>query len=102
MAITFYVEDQLHQRGRAVFDDGANTFLNLARRLAGAGTQVFDIIDPYADAMLNYIQLDRLCRELDVALAGDLSLAERDLALQVLAAAKEARELSGYLFVEGD
>lgn len=102
MALTFYVEDQLHQRGRAVFDDDANTFLNLARRLARAGTKVFDVIDPYADTMFNYIQLDHLCNELDLALSGDLSVAERELALLVRAAAIEARGLSGYLFLESD
>ncbi|WP_436536009.1 hypothetical protein [Actinoplanes sp. HUAS TT8] len=102
MALVIYVENQCHERGRAVADDGANTFLNLARRLSAAGTQVLDIIDPYTDAMLNVIQLDRLCRELDAALTTDLSDTERALATAVRAAAAEAREQSGYLFIEGD
>ena len=102
MALVIHVENQLHERGRAVLDDEANTFLNLARRLSRSGTQVLDIIDPYADAMLNFIQLDRLCRELDAALATALSDAERRLATDVRAAAAEAREQSGYLFIEGD
>jgi hypothetical protein len=102
VALTFHVEDPIHQRLRTFSDDGANTFLNLCRRLAAKGTGVLDILDPYADTMLNYIQLDRIVLELREALSQDLSEAERSLALMVLAAVQEAREISGYLFVQGD
>ncbi|XTZ16522.1 hypothetical protein ACQSSU_03790 [Micromonospora echinospora] len=102
MAIRFYVEDQLHNR-RETFSDGPeNPFLTLARRLARDGSRVFDIIDPYADAMFNYIQLERMINELEDALQRSIAPSERDMALKVQHAAREARNLSGYLFIEGD
>ncbi|MFY1619589.1 hypothetical protein [Micromonospora sp. WMMD736] len=102
MALTFFVEDQLHARLSTFSDDADNSFLGLARRLAVRGSRVFDIFDPYADAMFNYIQLDRMISELDDALQGDLTSTERSLVVRVKGAAQEARNVSGYLFVEGD
>lgn len=102
MAIRFYVEDQLHNRGTTFSDDPGNSFLGLARRLASTGSRVFDVIDPYADSMFNYIQLDRMICELNDVLEGAMASGERDMALKVQSAAREARDLSGYLFVQGD
>ncbi|GAA2531854.1 hypothetical protein [Winogradskya humida] len=97
--LTFYVEDQNHDRIRRVTDDAANSFLQVAR---AAGSRVLDVVDPYADAMFNFIQLDRLIPELKELLAGDsLSGAQRAKVEEVLSAATEARELSGYLFIVG-
>ena len=102
MAIRFYVEDQLHNRGTTFSDDAGNSFLGLARRLALAGSRVFDVIDPYTDTMFNYIQIDRILSELDDALQGDITQSERELALRVKGAAREARSSSGYVFIEGE
>jgi hypothetical protein len=102
MALTFHVEDQMHQRRRTFADDKDNTFLNLCRHLAKRGTLVLDIIDPYTDTMLNYIQLDRIIIELQTALDGNLSQSERALVIEVQVAAQEAREVSGFLFIQGD
>ncbi|MEU4445161.1 hypothetical protein AB0K14_23730 [Actinosynnema sp. NPDC050801] len=97
--LLFHVEDQTHHRVRNFTDDSANSFLGVARRCAANGSRVMDVIDPYTDTMLNFIQLDRLIGELGALLAsGELVGPERDL----LAAAKEARGLSGYLFIVGD
>jgi hypothetical protein len=52
--------------------------------------------------MLNFIQLDRLISELGKVLDGDLRPSERKVAEEVLRAAMEAREISGYLFIQGD
>lgn len=61
------------------------------------------MIDPYADAMLNFIQLDRLIVELREVLATEpLSDVQRAKAEEVLEGATEALALSGYLFIEGD
>lgn len=101
--LTFYVEDQLHERVRKVTDDAQNSFLQLARRLAADGSRVTDIIDPYADSMLNFIQLDRLVDELDLVIAdGRLKDPELSKAVEVRDAAREARAMSGYLFVMGE
>lgn len=101
--LTFYVENQTHDRVRRFVDDPANSFLQLARQRVVAGTTVFDVIDPYADAMLNFIQLDRLIVELrEVLTTVSLSDVQRAKAEEVLEGATEARALSGYLFIEGD
>lgn len=101
--LTFYVEDQLHGRRRMFSDDPVNSFLHVARRLSASGSNALDVINPYADAMLNFIQIDRLIPELEAAMRGcSLSVPERELVGKVLDAAREARELGGYLFVEGD
>jgi hypothetical protein len=103
MALTIYVEDQLHTRVRTLTDDPANTFLNLCRRLAKSGTAVLDVIDPYTDTMLNFIQLDRLIGELKAAVdGGGLATHEAAIAQMVMNAAVEARAMSGYLFFAGD
>src|SRR4051812_19756074 len=44
MALVIHIENQLHERGRAVLDDGANTFLNLARRLSRSGTRGVSLV----------------------------------------------------------
>jgi hypothetical protein len=101
--LTFYVENQAHDRIRRFVDDPANSFLQLARLRAAAGTKVLDVIDPYADTMLNFIQLDRLIAELREILPSEyISDAQRVKAAEVLEGATEARVLSGYLFIEGD
>ncbi|HEY9474145.1 MAG TPA: hypothetical protein VIS06_09880 [Mycobacteriales bacterium] len=101
--LTFYVEDQVHHRVRRFVDDPANSFLQVARRCAVIGTRVLDVIDPYADAMLNFIQLDRLIDELNGLLSGGLlSETERVKVIEVLDGAAESRRISGYLFIEGD
>ncbi|GAA2554882.1 hypothetical protein GCM10010435_26730 [Winogradskya consettensis] len=101
--LTFYVEDQNHARVRRVADDAANSFPQLARARAAAGSRVLDVVDPYADAMFNFIQLDRLIVELKELLAEEsLPGAQRAKAEEVLGAPTEARELSGYLFIVGD
>jgi hypothetical protein len=101
--LRFHVEDQVHHRVRSFTDDSANSFLNVARRCAANGSRVMDVIDPYTDTMLNFIQLDRLIGELGALLATDrLVEPERNLVVEVLDAAKEARGLSGYLFIVGD
>jgi len=102
MALTIYVEDELHTRLRDFSDEPENSFLNLCRRCTVAGTKVMDVIDPYTDAMLNFIQLDRLISELGKVLDGDLRPSEREVTEEVLRAAMEAREISGYLFIQGD
>lgn len=103
MALVIHVEDQQHRTVRTLVDDPANTFLNLCRRLTKSGTKVLDIIDPYTDTMLNFMQLDRLIGELGTALdSGELPGRESEIAREVVAAAVEARGLSGYLFFVGD
>ena len=102
MALTIYVEDELHTRLRGFSDDPENSFLNLCRRCTITGSKVMDVIDPYTDAMLNFIQLDRLMSELGKVLDGDLPPSEREVTEEVLRAAMEAREISGYLFIQGD
>lgn len=93
----------MHHRVRSFTDDSANSFLGVARRCATNGSRVMDVIDPYTDTMLNFIQLDRLIGELSALLASrELIGSEQDLVTEVLTAAKEARELSGYLFIVGD
>ncbi|MEU4564973.1 hypothetical protein AB0F72_41890 [Actinoplanes sp. NPDC023936] len=101
--LTFYVENQAHDRVRRFVDDASNSFLQLARLRAAAGSKVLDVIDPYADAMFNFIQLERLIAELREVLAGGhIADAQREKAEEVLEGATEARALSGYLFIEGD
>ncbi|GIF52102.1 hypothetical protein DFJ67_5681 [Asanoa ferruginea] len=103
MALTIFVEDQAHRRIRSLHDDPGNTFLNVCRRLTARGTAVLDVVDPYADTMLNFIQLDRLIGELNAALeSGALAAHESAITRAVVEAAVEARELSGYLYIEGD
>jgi Fe-S-cluster formation regulator IscX/YfhJ len=102
MALTIYVEDELHTRLRSFSDDAQNSFLNLCRRCSAAGSKVMDVIDPYTDTMLNFIQLDRLILELEEVLHGNLSAGEREVTAEVRRAAVEAREISGYLFIQGD
>lgn len=103
MALTIYVENELHERVRELTDDPDNTFLRVCRRLTGLGTTVLDVIDPYTDTMLNFIQLDRLVTELGAALSdGELAPHESEIVQAVLDAATEARALSGYLFFVGD
>lgn len=103
MALTFHVEDQLHRRVRMFTDDPQNSFLSVCRCYANAGTSVMDTIDPYADAMLNFMQLDRLIAELGRILENDvLAPGERRLVLEVRSAAIEARQLSGYLYIQGE
>jgi hypothetical protein len=71
--------------------------------MTAAGSAVTDVIDPYTDTMLNFIQLDRLIGELaNIISPGELSDLERLKATEVLEAAREAREMSGYLFIVGD
>jgi hypothetical protein len=103
MALTIYVENELHERVRVLTDDPDNLFLNVCRRLARSGTTVLDVIDPYTDTMLNFVQLDRLIAELAAAQAdGRLSAHESEIVRAVLEAAAEARRISGYLFFVGD
>jgi len=101
--LTFYIEDQAHDRIRHFVDDPVNSFLQFARLRAAVGTKILDAINPYADTMLNFIQLDRLIVELREALAGEcIADAQREKVEEVLEGATEARLLSGYLFIEGD
>src|SRR3954453_2477961 len=101
--LTFYVENQAHHRVRRFVDDPTNSFLQVVRQRAVAGTRVLDVIDPYADAMLNFIQLDRLIAQLEEILSnGPLTESQREKVIEVLGGAVEAREMSGYLFIEGD
>ena len=102
MSLTFFVEDEMHGRIRRFADDAENSFLNLCRKAAADGSVVMDVIDPYTDTMLNYIQLDRLIAELAKTLDGPLAPNVRTIAQEVHKAAQEAREISGYLFIQGD
>ncbi|WP_380825780.1 hypothetical protein [Sphaerisporangium rhizosphaerae] len=53
--------------------------------------------------MFNFKQLDRLLIELDGAdEGGEMSVEESLIAAQVKAAAQYARQISGYLFIQGD
>jgi hypothetical protein len=101
--LTVYVEVQTHDRVRFFADDAKNSFLQVARHLAGAGGRVTDVIDPYADTMFNFNQLERLRDELDDALGRSwLSSAQRLKTIEVWDAALEAMGMSGYLFFAGD
>jgi len=102
MALTFYVENQLHERLHEFADDSENSFLNLCRRMARDGSKVVDIIDLYTDTMFNFIQLDRLTKELGELPQDSLTQPERRIVAAVMEAAAQAREISGYLFILGD
>ncbi|MEU9890448.1 hypothetical protein [Sphaerisporangium sp. NPDC051011] len=103
MMLTFYVENQLHERVYSFSDDGLNSFLNLCRRCAEHGRTVLEAVDPYADTMFNVKQLEMLLKELDALERGNLlSGDEAEIAVKVNSAALHARGLSGYLFIAGD
>jgi hypothetical protein len=100
--LKFHVQDQLHRTIREFSDDTDNSFLNICRALRHR-IRYLDIVDPYADAMWNYIQLDSLkvdiMRELD---SGWLSEKQRLVVEKVLSAVLEARSVSGYVLIVGD
>ncbi|MFC7382517.1 hypothetical protein ACFQSB_09910 [Sphaerisporangium rhizosphaerae] len=101
--LTFHVQNQAHESLWEFPDDAQNSFLNLCRRLAARAGSVVDPVDPYADTMFNFKQLDRLLIELDGAdEGGEMSVEESLIAAQVKAAAQYARQISGYLFIQGD
>jgi hypothetical protein len=53
--------------------------------------------------MFNFIQLERLIKELDAVLGDSwLSDAQRSKVVTVRDAAIQARGLSGYMFIQGD
>lgn len=66
------------------------------------GVRYVDFIWPYADCMLNFFQLAAWLEDFPKALSsGSFSDEEAASASAVLAAAREAHAIDGYLLLEG-
>ncbi|KRF39615.1 hypothetical protein ASH01_19920 [Terrabacter sp. Soil811] len=96
-----HVQNQLHETIRTIEEPG-EPFLHFCRAASGMQVRYVDFIWPYSDAMLNFFQLAAWIEDFPRALDSDgLSDEERASASRVLAAAKEAHSLDGYLLIEG-
>lgn len=97
------VQNQLHEEIRS-FIDTRNLWLVFTRRAGANGAQVLPFVDPYADTMFNFRQIEAAIREIDDELASssDISFQEQQRALEVRAASLEARTTAGYIFFVGD
>jgi hypothetical protein len=102
MSVVVFVENLNRERVRALEGD-PKVFFQICHKLDLAGPSVLSVVDRYADSLLNFKQLDRLLVELGTALnSGFFSETELPVAVELFEATKEARDISGYLFVEGD
>ncbi len=99
MGISIYVEDQVHQRTYA----GAPASRSLARILDACSPESGELlgdIHPYGDTMLNAVQLQRFCRELESTVQNHADLVADVESLRGLAEA--AVRQRGYLWFSGD
>jgi hypothetical protein len=100
--LTIRVQDQLHRTVRELHDDPDNSFLEYCRAAARNGKRFMDAVDPYADSMWNYIQLDAVAADMHEALSrGALPGSQTHVVTDALGAVREARSLSGYVLIVG-
>lgn len=102
ITLTVQVQDMRHGIVRTIVEPSHEPFLKVCRAFEASGVRYVDFIWPYQDAMLNEFQLLAWLEDFPAALGTvDLMESERGSAERLLAAAREAVELSGYLFFEG-
>ena len=102
IVLTVRVQDQMHGVVRTLVQPDDEPFLKVCRLFAASGVRFVDFIWPYQDAMLNEFQLRAWLEDFPRALGSvELTDSERESAEMLLDAAREAVELSGYLFFGG-
>lgn len=100
--LTTHVENQLHERVRAIEEPLGEPFLRFCRRGASLGVRYTDFIWAYTDSMLNFFQLAAWLEDFPRALeSGALDEEEGASVLRILQAAREAHAFDGYLCFEG-
>jgi hypothetical protein len=101
--LNIHVQDQMHTVTRSLSDADARAFLAFSRDAAARGATLLSYIDPYADTLFNFKQIDLMLSEIDDELHRQQHPDEqREAAAHVRVAAVEARRMSGYLLFEGD
>lgn len=96
MGLSFYIEDQIHQRAELVKDDAQGSIMSLCQ--TGPEDSVRRSIIKHGDTMLNMYQMRRLTDELSGLRDGEHGAA----AAKLSEAAERAIRLRGYLYFEGD
>lgn len=96
MGLSIRVENQIHQEVRRLYDDVDESFIRACE--AGPVGSTRRGIIRYLHTMLNPFQLGVLIDELE-ALPADMAT---DTVSDVVAAAREAIKLRGYLYFIGD
>jgi hypothetical protein len=101
VVLQIQVQNQLHEVVRELEEAPGEPFLEFCRLAADMGVRYVEFIWPYQDSMLNPFQLGRWLEDFPKALEQDTFTEEqRESALRVLDAAREAESLDGYLLFE--
>ncbi|MGD9527208.1 MAG: hypothetical protein AB7G36_11690 [Candidatus Nanopelagicales bacterium] len=96
------VQNQAHTIVRSWEEPVGEPFLRFCRKASEFGVRNVDFIWPYADAMVNFFQIQQWLEDFPKVLdSGGFDDEERASALRVLAAAREAAGFDGYLWFEG-